>query len=264
MRARRGLIVPSRRRLGFANTMRKRLGLTLVLLLCVIGAGAAFLANRSSPHAKAHALAVLQIPPRGDFVQTIDNPYFPLKPGTTFTYRGTQDGEPRVVTVFVTHETKSIAGVSATVVLDQVLVAGKPEEKTFDWYAQDKYGNVWYLGEDSSDFVKGKWVRSDGSWETGVAAAKPGVVMKAHPSIGAPYRQEYFKGHAEDVARVLGREEHLTVPYGTFRHVLETSEWTPLEPGVIEHKYYVRGVGNIGTVMVKGGSETEQLVSITK
>jgi hypothetical protein len=169
-----------------------------------------------------------------------------------------------VVTVFVTHKTKSIAGVSATVVLDQVLVAGKPEEKTFDWYAQDKRGNVWYLGEDSSDFVKGKWVRSDGSWETGVAGAKPGIVMEAHPKAGHVYRQEYSAGNAEDMAKVLGGGRSLTVPFGAFTDVLETSEWTPLEPGVIEHKYYVRGVGNIGTMMVKGGSETEQLVSITK
>jgi hypothetical protein len=244
--------------------MSKRLALALVLLLCVVGVGAAFLANRSSPHTKAPAIAVLQVPPPGDFVETIDNPYFPLKPGTTFTYRGRQDGEPRVVTVHVTHKTKSIAGVSATVVLDQVLVAGKPEEKTFDWYAQDKRGNVWYLGEDSSDFVKGKWVRSDGSWQTGVAGAKPGIVMEAHPKAGRVYRQEYSAGNAEDMAKVLGKGRSMTVPFGAFDGVLETSEWTPLEPGVIEHKYYVSGVGNIGTVMVKGGSETEQLVSLTK
>jgi hypothetical protein len=244
--------------------MSKRLALALVLLLGVIGALAGFLLNRSSPHANAPAIAVLQVPPPGDFVETIDNPYFPLKPGTTFTYRGRQDGEPRVVTVFVTHKKKSIGGVSATVVLDQVLVAGKPEEKTFDWYAQDKRGNVWYLGEDSSDFVKGKWVRSDGSWETGVDDAKPGIVMEDHPQAGHIYRQEYSAGNAEDMARVLGGGRSVTVPFGAFADVLETSEWTPLEPGVIEHKYYVRGVGNIGTVMVKGGHETEQLVSITK
>jgi hypothetical protein len=244
--------------------MSKRLAVALVLLLWAVGASAAFLATRFSPHTKAHAVAILQVPPPGDFVETIDNPYFPLKPGTTFTYRGRQDGEPRVVTVFVTHKTKSIAGVSATVVLDQVLVGGKPEEKTFDWYAQDKRGNVWYLGEDSSDFVKGKWVRSDGSWETGAAGAKPGIVMEAHPQAGHVYRQEYSAGNAEDMAKVLGGGRTVTVPFGAFAGVLETSEWTPLEPGVIEHKYYVRGVGNIGTVMVKGGSETEQLVSITK
>jgi hypothetical protein len=108
----------------------------------------------------------------------------------------------------VTHKTKEIAGIRATVVLDQVLVEvlvdGKPEEKTFDRYAQDKYGNVWYLGEDSSDYVNGKWVRSDGSWETGVDGAKPGIVMEADPNASDPYRQEYYSGHAEDMAKVLG------------------------------------------------------------
>ena len=157
-----------------------------------------------------------------------------------------------------------ILGIRATVVLDQVLVDGKPEEKTFDWYAQDKHGNVWYLGEDSSDYVNGKWVRSDGSWETGVDGAKPGIVMQADPSSGDLYRQEYYAGHAEDMAKVLGTDASVAVPYGRFDHALETSEWTPLERGVIEHKSYVRGVGNVRTVMVKGGAEEERLVSITR
>jgi hypothetical protein len=227
---------------------------TSVLALAgVVGAGSA---QPASPTPK--------LPRPADFVDRIDNKYFPLVPGTTFRYRGRQDGKHRVVTVFVTHRKKTIVGIHATVILDQVLVAGRPEEKTFDWYAQDKDGNVWYLGEDSSDFVNGKWVRSEGSWRTGVNGARPGIVMKAHPGVGAPYRQEYYKGHAEDMARVLSREERVSVPYGTFRHVLETSEWTPLERGVVEHKYYAAGIGNLSTVMVKGGSETEQLVSITK
>jgi hypothetical protein len=164
----------------------------------------------------------------------------------------------------VTHRTKSIAGIRATVVLDQVLVGGKPEEKTFDWYAQDKRGNVWYLGEDSSDFVNGKWVRSDGSWKTGVDGAKPGIVTKAAPRVDGAYRQEYYAGHAEDMAKILSTDEPVAVPYGSFGHALVTSERTPLERGVVERKYYVKFVGNVRTVMVKGGSEEERLVSITK
>src|SRR4029079_13820232 len=166
---------------SFASVMSKRFALALVLLLGVIGALEGFLLNRSSPQPKRPAIAVLQVPPPRDFVETIDNPYFPLKPGTTFTYRGRQDGEPRVVTVFVTQRKKSIAGVCATVVLDQVLVSGKPEEKTFDWYAQDKRGNVWYLGEDSSDFVNGKWIRSDGSWQAGGQGVESRLRMKNTP-----------------------------------------------------------------------------------
>jgi hypothetical protein len=220
-------------------------------------------ASRRTATAKA-AIPFPTLPAPADFGRRIDNKFFPLKPGTTFRYRGQQDGKARVVTVFVTHKTKLIAGIRATVVLDQVFVAGKPEEKTFDWYAQDKRGNVWYLGENSSDYVKGRWVRSDGSWETGVKNAMPGIVMKAAPTVGKPYRQEFYRGHAEDLARVIATNESVTIPYGTFPHALVTSEWTPLEKGVIEHKYYVRGVGNVRTIMVKGGSEEEQLVSISK
>ncbi|HEX9378331.1 MAG TPA: hypothetical protein VF872_01955 [Gaiellaceae bacterium] len=233
-------------------------GVALVVVLVALAAHRA-----SSPSTKG-ATPIPVLPPPGDFVAAIDNRYFPLQPGTTFLYRGTQEGQARRVSVFVTHKTKEIAGIRATVVLDQVLVDGKPEEKTFDWYAQDKHGNVWYLGEDSSDYVNGKWVRSDGSWETGVDGGKPGIVMKADPSAGDLYRQEYYAGHAEDMAKVLGTDASVTVPYGSFDHALETSEWTPLERGVIEHKYYVKGVGNVRTIMVKGGAEEERLISIMR
>jgi hypothetical protein len=231
---------------------------TLAVVLVALAAH-----RSSSPSAKA-ATPIPVLPRPADFVIGIDNKYVPLQPGTTLLYRGTQEGKARKVSVFVTHKTKMILGIRATVVLDQVLVGGKPEEKTFDWYAQDKRGNVWYLGEYSSDFVKGKWVRSDGSWEAGVNGAKAGIVMKANPSVGDVYRQEYSAGHAEDMARVLSRNESVTVPYGSFDHGLQTSEWTPLERGVVEHKYYVIGVGNVRTIMVKGGSEEEHLVSIKR
>ena len=194
----------------------------------------------------------------------IDNKYFPLRPGTTFLFRGSEEGKARRVSVFVTHRTKTILGIRATVVLDQVFAGGKREEKTFDWYAQDKHGNVWYLGEDSSDFVNGKWVRSDGSWQAGVKGAKAGIVMKANPLVGHLYRQEYYAGHAEDMAKVLSRNSVRHRCVRQLRTALETSEWTPLERGVLEHKYYVKGVGNVRTIMVKGGSEEEHLVSITR
>ncbi len=235
---------------------------TVVGSVVLAGSVVALAGGSAGDTSQAAAIPVLPRP--GDFVTRIDNRYFPLRPGTTFIFGGTQQGKARRVTVFVTHKTKMILGIRATVVLDQVLVGGKAEEKTFDWYAQDKRGNVWYLGEDSSDFVKGKWVRSDGSWEAGVNGAKPGVVMKADPSVGEVYRQEYYAGHAEDMAKVLSRNKSVTVPYGSFEHALETSEWTPLERGVLEHKYYVKGVGNVRTIMVKGGSEEEHLVSIRR
>jgi hypothetical protein len=232
--------------------------------VALVGAINAAAPQRSSGSRTQHAVPIPQLPPARAFVRRIDNKYFPLVPGTRFLYRGKQDGEPREVSVLVTRKTKVILGIRAVVVLDQVLVGGKPEEKTFDWYAQDKRGNVWYLGEDSSDFVKGKWVRSDGSWEAGVHGARPGIVMEAKPSVGDAYRQEYYKGHAEDMAAILRLDASVSVPYGTFRKALVTKEWTPLERGVIEQKYYARGVGNVRTVMVKGGSEEERLVSVTR
>jgi hypothetical protein len=240
-----------------ATTTALGVGAALVVALVALGA-----THSSSPMAKATPIPVLPSP--REFVPRIDNKYFPLRPGTTFLYRGTEQGKSRRVYVFVTQMTKMILGIRATVVLDQFRVDGKPEEKTFDWYAQDKRGNVWYLGEDSSNYVNGKWVRSDGSWEPGVDGAKAGIVMKANPRNGGVYRQEYYVGHAEDMAKVLSRNTSVTVPYGSFDHALETSEWTPLERGVIEHKYYVKGVGNVRTVMVKGGAEEERLVSITR
>jgi hypothetical protein len=233
------------------------------ILGCVVFAGCVTLAARSAGRG-AHGIPIPVLPPPGEFVTRIDNKFFPLQPGTTWAFRGTQEGKARRVSVFVTHKTKNILGIRATVVLDQVMVGGKRQERTFDWYAQDKHGNVWYLGEDSSDFVNGKWVRSDGSWEAGVNGAKAGIVMKANPRVGTTYRQEYYAGHAEDMAKVLSRNAAVAVPYGSFEHALETSEWTPLERGVLEHKYYVKGVGNVRTVMVRGGAEEEHLVSITR
>jgi hypothetical protein len=233
-------------------------GVALVAVLVVLAA------HRSPSSSTTGATPIAVLPPPADFGAAIDNRYFPLQPGTTFLYRGTQEGKARRVSVFVTRKTKVILGIRATVVLDQVLVGGKREEKTFDWYAQDKHGNVWYLGEDSSDFVNGKWVRSDGSWEAGVNGAKAGIVMKANPRVGDVYRQEYYAGHAEDMAKILSRNKFVTVSYGNFQNALETSEWTPLERGVLEHKYYVKGIGNVRTIMVKGGAEEEHLVSITR
>jgi hypothetical protein len=244
--------------------IRIAIAAALAVAVALVVALVALAAPRSPLSTAKAATEIPVLPPPGDFVSGIGNKYFPLRPGTTLLYRGTQGGKARQVSVFITHKTKVILGIRATVVLDQVLVGGRREEKTFDWYAQDKHGNVWYLGEDSSDFVNGKWVRSDGSWEAGVNGAKAGIVMKAIPRVGDVYRQEYYAGHAEDMAKVLSRNKSVTVSYGSFEHALETSEWTPLERGVLEHKYYVKGVGNVRTLMVKGGSEEEHLVSMKR
>jgi hypothetical protein len=198
-----------------------------------------------------------------NFVTTIDNQYFPLTPGTTFIYEGqTAEGTERTE-VYVSHRTKKILGVTCVEVADDVSVDGTLVEATLDWYAQDKDGNVWYFGEDSKEYENGQIVSTAGSWEAGVDGAKPGIVMEADPKVGDSCRQEYYKGEAEDMADVLSLNESITVLYGSFSKCLKTKDYTALEPGVAENKYFAPGVGNVLTVMAKGGSERSELVDIT-
>jgi hypothetical protein len=149
-------------------------------------------------------------------------------------------------------------------VLDVATLNGKPSEKTNDWYAQDNRGNVWYLGEDSFDRKRGKWVRNDGSWQAGVGGARAGVIMKGRRRVGETYRQEFYKGHAEDFGRVLRTGVSVSTPYRGFRNAIETRDWSPLEPGVVEHKYYARGIGEVRSLLVEGGAERMALVSVTR
>jgi hypothetical protein len=197
-----------------------------------------------------------------DFVETIDNPYFPLTPGTTLVYRGVSDGEREVVRVAVTDETKEILGITATVVRDRVFVDGKLAEDTFDWYAQDRQGNVWYLGEDTKEYENGKISSTEGSWEAGVDGAQPGVIMPAQPEVGLTYRQEFYEGQAEDMAKAVALGATVKVPAGSFDEVLVTEDWTPLEPKLLERKYYATGVGVIFERLIKGGEEVLRLVEV--
>ena len=196
-----------------------------------------------------------------NFTTKIDNIYFPLKPGTTFFYRGNSGGNPQRDVMAVTHSTKKVMGVKCVVVDDRVWAGGNLSEKTFDYYAQDKKGNVWYFGENSKAYKNGK-VSTAGSWEAGKNGAKPGIIMQAHPKVGQTYRQEYQKGSAEDMAKVLDLNGSVKVPYSSFDHVLVTKEWSPLEPVAVAHKYYAAGVGNVKEVSVKGPSERIELVNL--
>jgi len=196
------------------------------------------------------------------FVDVIDNPYFPLTPGTTFVYEGEDEDETVRDEVFVTNETKTVMGVNTIVVRDRVFEDGELAEETFDWYAQDKDGNVWYFGEDSKDYEDGEVVSTAGSWEAGVDGAQPGIIMEGNPQVGDTYRQEYYAGEAEDMAEVLSLNESVTVAYGSFEDCLKTKEWTPLEPGIEENKYYASGTGIFLEMAVKGGSERLELVDI--
>ncbi len=199
------------------------------------------------------------------FTTRIDNPYWPMRPGTSWIYRGTGDeGPPHRIVVSVTNRTKRVAaGIVARVIHDRETQAGRLIEDTWDWYAQDSAGNVWYLGEATKEYRNGKISSTKGSWEAGVDGAQAGVIMPAHPRAGMTYRQEYFRGEAEDRAKVLSLDEHVKVPAGAFDRVLKTRDWTPLEPSAAEHKLYARGAGPVLTLEA-GGPGREALVRVTR
>jgi hypothetical protein len=185
----------------------------------------------------------------------VDNPWFPLRLGSVWRYTGVKDGKHSRDIVRVTGRTKTILGVSTTAVSDRLYLSGKLEERTTDWYAQDARGNVWYYGEATAELDRHGRVKStEGSWQAGVNGAKPGIFMPANPRPGMSGRQEYLKGHAEDHFKVLRRT----------RNTVLTKEWTPLEPGVIDHKHYRRGVGTVLEETVKGGDERNVLVSFKR
>jgi hypothetical protein len=179
-------------------------------------------------------------------VRRVDNAWFPLTPGTVYVYRGMKDGERGRDVVTVTRKTKVIDGMPCAVVEDRLYAGGHLAERTADWYAQDTQGNVWYCGEDTAELDEsGKVTTREGSWESGVDGARAGIIMPAHPKVGRSYLQEYYKGHAEDHAQVLR----------VSASELLTKEWTPLEPDVLDHKLYKRGVGLVKEETINGGQE---------
>ena len=201
-----------------------------------------------------------------DFTTTIDNSYWPMRPGNRWVYRESDGrGPANRVVVTVTARTKRVAaGIVARVVHDRVTQAGRLVEDTQDWYAQDADGNVWYLGEDTKEYEDGKVSSRAGSWEAGVDGAQAGVIMPARPRVGMRYRQEYRAGEAEDRGQVLSLGERAKVPAGSFDRVLMTRDWTPLQPGTVEHKFYARGTGPVLALDVSGGSGREELVRFTR
>jgi hypothetical protein len=201
-----------------------------------------------------------------DFTTRIDNPYWPMKPGSRWVYRETDsEGARQRVEVTVTRRTKKIAnGITARVVHDEVTEGGKPVEVTDDWYAQDKEGNVWYLGEDTTEYENGKPTTTAGSFEAGVDGAQPGIIVPAKPEVGMTYRQEYYKGEAEDKGEIVSLDAQAEVPFGHFRKVLMTKDVNPLEPKILEFKFHARDVGPVLAVGVSGSSDREELVSYTR
>jgi len=231
----------------------------LVLVLAACGGNDA--ANRGLPQSSE----AVRLDP-ADFTLEIDNPYWPMSPGTEWIYSETDStGTEEKVVVTVTEETKRIAnGIEARVIRDVVSENGTPVEITDDWYAQDKDGNVWYLGEDVENYEDGKLVDSAGSFEAGVDGAQAGIAMPANPEPGLSYRQEYYKGEAEDRAVVITvGEEQVEVPFGYFTGVLMTRDLVPTEPKVQELKFYARGVGPLLSIHTDGAGGRAALVSYT-
>jgi hypothetical protein len=195
----------------------------------------------------------------------VDNAWLPFLPGSVWKYTGVKDGEASRDVVTVPKATKLVAGVNAVVVQDNLYIAGVIEERTSDWYAQDNDGNVWYLGEDTAELDEhGKVTSTEGSWEAGKQGAQPGIFMPADRVVGQSGRQEFLHGQAEDHYRVLNLAAPVAgVPGTNATTGLLTEEWTPLEPGVLDHKLYVRGVGTVKEQSVRGPKETNTLVSFT-
>ena len=164
--------------------------------------------------------------------------------------------------MYVTNNTKIVLGVNTVEVWDRVWLDGELIEETLDWYAQDKSGNVWYFGEDSKEYESGKVISTKGSWEAGVDGAKPGIIMHAEPKIGQSYRQEYYKGIAEDMAQVVGVNETINVPFGTFDNCIKTKDWNSLVSGTVEYKYYCPQVGGVTSEENQDGSNLTELIDL--
>jgi hypothetical protein len=195
------------------------------------------------------------------FVEVVDNPYFPMLVGSRWVYEGEADGETERVEIVVTDQRKNVMGIAATVVRDSVYVEGELVEDTFDWFAQDRDGNVWYLGEATESFDEhGASEGTEGSFEHGVDGAYGGIVMLADPQVGDAYRQEYRQGEAEDLGEVMELGTTASVPFGDYQDVLRTRDWNPLEPDVIEEKYYAPGIGVVLETVVRGDGGPAELL----
>jgi hypothetical protein len=197
-----------------------------------------------------------------NFVSGIENKYFTLTPGKKMVYRAqTEDGIERNE-VYITYDTRRIMDVTTVVVWDRVWLNDDLTEDTKDWYAQDKYGNIWYFGEDTKELIAGKVTTTHGSWEAGVDGGKPGMIMKGTPVVGDSYRQEYLVGTVEDMGKIVSLDESVSVPFGKLTGCVKTVDWTPLEPGVTENKYYCPQVGGVALEVGVEDGERVELISV--
>ena len=233
--------------------MRRTLTFLIALLAVALTAGFASLNGSSAPYDYS------------GFSAKVTNAWFPLRMGSVYRYRGVKDGKTSREVMTVTHRVRTIQGAKCVVVSDLLYLNGRLGERTTDWYTQDPKGNVWYFGERTAELdAQGHVTSTAGTWLAGVHGAKPGIFMFAHPRPGLSARQEYLKGEAEDHFEVLTMKTAVTVPYRHFSRAMLTKEWTPVEPGVVDHKYYVRGIGTVLEQTAKGPAERNELVGFTR
>jgi hypothetical protein len=242
----------------------------------IVAGGMVAMQAFASGGVQASAASIQRVRPRqsphydpANYTPRVDNAWFPLKPGITYFYRGGKDGKRARDVYRVTHQVVPIAGVPCRVVKDKLYLNGTLEERTKDYYTQDEDGNVWYFAEDTAELDQnGNVLNTEGTWRTGRNGAQAGIFMEANPQVGDQFQQEFYRHHAEDHYKVLSLGAEIKVPYGHFgrnklNHNVElTKEWTPLEPAVRDHKWYVRGIGEVKEKTVKGGHETARLVKI--
>lgn len=201
----------------------------------------------------------------GGFTARVTNPYNPLRKGMRWEYRGAKDGRRLRNVVRVTGRVQRIDGVPCAVVEDRVWLDGKLAERTTDWYTQDRHGTVWYYGERTAELDRrGRVVSREGTWRAGTDGARPGIFMPAHPKVGRAYAQEHYAGHAEDHFRIVRLHASVSTPYRRFPGALMTREWTPLEPGVRDGKWYVKGIGVVREATLEGPSEHAELVAFRR
>jgi hypothetical protein len=196
-----------------------------------------------------------------NFVAKIDNPFLPIAVGSTYTYNTVTDKGTEITAIEVLPQTKVVMGITCTVVRDRVSLNGEVVEDTYDWFAQDKDGNVWYFGEFVDNYIDGVVANHFGSWESGVDGAEPGIIMLGNIVLGLHYRQEHYIGEAVDEGEVISRNETVTIPVGTFTGCIKIKETNPLDPDFLEYKYYAQGVGLLKVEKIADPIEVEQLIS---
>jgi hypothetical protein len=257
--------------------MKRALSAIAGVTLCAVAVGTSNsdAATRTVRHtaAKAHC-ALPHFGPGASYHPTINpanfspnvtNPYFPLPPGHTYIYTGVDGTHPSSDIFEPSLRTKVIDGVRTRIVNDRVVKGGRVTERTSDYYAQDRCGNVWYFGEDTAELDKhGHVTSTEGSFHSGVDGAQPGVYIQRHPQIGRKFRQEWYAGHAEDVYQAVSTNVSRKVPYGSFHHGLLTKETNALEPGIVDHKIYGVHVGSIVENTVKGATERIELDDVLR